>query len=429
MLMAPDLTQCGQELFCIAGTLGFRRFIVEQVWYTATAWIALALLASLISIRIGISVALVEIFLGFVAGNCGAYFGSTLFQPNAWINFLAGFASVVLTFLAGAEIEPEAFRRQLIPTLAIGLVSFLFPFLGAMAYAYYVSGWNLQAAQIAGIALSTTSMAVVYAVMVETGLNETELGKLILGACFITDLGTVLALGLIFAQYDYWLIIFVVVTVVALWRLPAFSRWFFAKWGGRVSEPEIKFLFLVLCFLGALAVTARSEAVLPAYLVGMVLAGLFTHNKVLVLRMRSIVFALLTPFFFLKAGTLVSLPALIAGFSLLLVLFAVKMVTKVVGVWPLCRVFKIPLRESNYTTLLMATGLTFGSISALFGFNYGYITQAQYSILVTVVIASAVIPTVIAQIWFHPREVNLGRTVELAPEGASGQSLAQPREE
>ena len=220
--------------------------------------------------------------------------------------------------------------------------------------------------------------------------------------------------------------IFAVVTVVALWRLPAFSRWFFAKWGGRVSEPEIKFIFLVLCVLGALAVTARSEAVLPAYLFGMVLAGLFTHNKVLVLRMRSIVFALLTPFFFLKAGTLVSLPALIAGFSLLVVLFGVKMVTKIVGVWPLCRVFKIPLRESNYTTLLMATGLTFGSISALFGLNYGYINQAQYSILVTVVIASAVIPTVIAQIWFHPREVSLGRAAAVVPEATADHFPPRP---
>lgn len=401
---------------------------MEQVWITASAWIALALLSSLISIRIGISVALVEISLGFVAGNLGSYLGSAIFQPNAWINFLAGFASVVLTFLAGAEIEPESFRRQLIPTLAIGFISFLFPFLGAMAYAYYISGWNLQAAQIAGIALSTTSMAVVYAVMVETGLNETELGKLILGACFVTDLGTVLALGLIFAQYDYWLIIFAAVTLVAMWRLPALSRWFFVKWGGRVSEPEIKFIFLVLCVLGALAVTARSEAVLPAYLFGMVLAGLFTHNKVLVFRMRSIVFALLTPFFFLKAGTLVSLKALIAGFSLLVVLFLVKMVAKIAGVWPLCRVFKMPVRESNYTTLLMATGLTFGSISALFGLNYGYIDQAQYSILVTAVIASAVIPTVIAQIWFQPREVGLGTPAEFAPGGSLDHLLHMPDE-
>jgi len=399
---------------------------VEQVWYTATAWIGLAFLASLISIRIGISVALVEIFLGFVAGNLGTHFGSALFQPNAWINFLAGFGSVVLTFLAGAEIEPEAFRRQLKPTLAIGIVSFLLPFLGAMAYAYYVAGWNLQAAQICGIALSTTSMAVVYAVMVETGLNATELGKLILAACFITDLGTVLALGLIFAQYDYWLVIFVLVTAVALLLLPAVSRRVFAAWGGRVSEPEIKFIFLVLCALGGLAVTARSEAVLPAYLFGMVIAGLFVHDKVLIHRMRAIVFAMLTPFFFIKAGTLVALPALIAGFGLLVILFLVKMVTKIIGVWPMCRAFKVPLRESNYTTLLMATGLTFGSISALFGFNYGYINQAQYSILVTVVIASAVIPTVIAQVFCEPREVNLQRPGKSGGNGAADLPLTGP---
>jgi Kef-type K+ transport system membrane component KefB len=406
-----------------------RRINVEQVWYTASAWIGLALLASLISIRIGISVALVEIFLGFVAGNLGAHFGTTLFQPNAWINFLAGFGSVVLTFLAGAEIEPEAFRRQLKPTLAIGILSFILPFLGAMAYAHYVAGWNLQAAQICGIALSTTSMAVVYAVMVETGLNATELGKLILAACFITDLGTVLALGLIFAQYDYWLVIFVLVTAVALALLPAISRRVFARWSGRVSEPEIKFIFLVLCVLGALAVTARSEAVLPAYLFGMVIAGLFVHDKVLIHRMRAIVFAMLTPFFFIKAGTLVSLPALIAGFGLLVVLFLVKMVTKIVGVWPMCLAFKMPMRESNYTTLLMATGLTFGSISALFGLNYGYIDQAQYSILVTVVIASAVIPTVIAQIFFQPREVGLSRQAEFVFHGTAEHFLHMPEEE
>jgi Kef-type K+ transport system membrane component KefB len=419
----------GQGLFLFAAPHRFQEDNLEQVWYTASAWIGLAFLASLISIRIGISVALVEIFLGFVAGNLGTHFGSALFQPNAWINFLAGFGSVVLTFLAGAEIEPEAFRRQLKPTLAIGIVSFLLPFLGAMAYAYYVAGWNLQAAQICGIALSTTSMAVVYAVMVETGLNATELGKLILAACFITDLGTVLALGLLFAQYDYWLVIFVLVTTVALILLPAISRRVFAAWSGRVSEPEIKFIFLVLCVLGALAVTARSEAVLPAYLFGMVIAGLFVHDKVLIHRMRAIVFAMLTPFFFIKAGTLVSLPALIAGFGLLVILFLVKMVTKIIGVWPMCRAFKVPRRESNYTTLLMATGLTFGSISALFGFNYGYINQAQYSILVTVVIASAVIPTVIAQVFFEPREVNLQRPAAAVDHGAAARPLIGPEDQ
>ena len=401
---------------------------MEQVWYTAAAWVGLAFLASLISIRIGISVALMEIFLGFVAGNFGTYFGSVIFQPNSWINFLAGFGSIVLTFLAGAEIEPESFRRQLVPSLVIGSVSFLLPFLGAMAYSHYICGWNLQAAQIAGIALSTTSMAVVYAVMVETGLNETELGKLILAACFITDLGTVLALGFIFAEYDVWLAIFAAVTIIALILLPDISRMVFALWGGRVSEPEIKFIFVILLALGGLAVTARSEAVLPAYLFGMVVAGIFVQDKILIYRMRSIAFALLTPFFFIKAGTIVSLRALIAGFGLLVILLLVKMATKVIGVWPLCRLFKIPSRETNYTTLLMATGLTFGSISALYGFNNGYIDQDQYSVLVAVVIASAIIPTIIAQVFFHPREVHLGTEPERAYNGSAEHFMHMPEE-
>ncbi len=371
---------------------------MEQMWFTAASWIGLALAASLISIRTGISVALVEIFLGVIGGN---FLG---FQPNEWINVLAAFGSMMLTFLAGAEIDPDSLRKHLIPSLTIGGVSFLFPFLGAMAFTYYVTGWQLQEAQIAGIALSTTSVAVVYAVMVETGLNETDLGKLILAACFVTDLGTVLALGVLFARYDRWMIVFVVATGLALWFLPRFSRYMFAKYGGRVSEPEVKFIFLVLCFLGALAVTASSEAVLPAYLFGLVVAGVFVQDKVLLHRMRTITFTLLTPFFFIKAGALISIPALISGFALILILLAVKMVTKIIGVWPLSKYYGMTYRECHYVTLLMSTGLTFGSISALYGLTNNIINQAQYSVLVTTVIASAVVPTFIATTWFSPRK-------------------------
>jgi Kef-type K+ transport system membrane component KefB len=84
--------------------------------------------------------------------------------------------------------------------LAIGAVGFLAPFLGAAAFAHWGGGWLRSGARIAGIARSTTSVAVVYAVMLETGLNRTEIGKLILAACCIADLGTVLALGVLFAN-------------------------------------------------------------------------------------------------------------------------------------------------------------------------------------------------------------------------------------
>ena len=327
----------------------------------------------------------------------------SVFIPTEWINFLATFGAGLLTFLAGAEIDPESLRAHLKISLTIGVISFLVPFLGAWGFAYWVSGWDYHGALIAGIALSTTSVAVVYAVMVETGLSSTDLGKLILAACFVTDFGTVLALGAFFADFNKWMLVFVVVLAVTLWYLPRWTRAVVSSFGqSRVSEPEVKFLFLVLFFLGGVATTAKSEAVLPAYLAGLVVAGVFLQDKVLVHRMRSIAFTMLTPFYFIKAGLYVSLPALATSAGLVIMLLAVKMVTKLIGVWPLARAFGLGNRESNYTTLLMATGLTFGTISALFGLENHLINQTQYTVLVTVVILSAVVPTLIAQAFFLP---------------------------
>lgn len=365
-------------------------------WLVAALWVGLALAAGLISLRTAISVSLLEIAMGVIGGNF------LHLHTTEWTSFLAGFGAILLTFMAGAEIDPDSFRRHLKPSLAIGFVGFLFPFLGAWAFAHWMAHWDMRAAWIAGIALSTTSVAVVYAVMVETGLNETEIGKLILAACFVNDLGTVLALGVIFANYNFWLVLFAAVTIAVLAVLPRLSSWFFRRYGGQVSELEIKFIFLLLFSLGGLAALANSEPVLPAYLLGLAIAGLFARHREMVRRLRTAVFGVLTPFYFLKAGLFVSLPAVWAGISLIAALLAVKMAAKLVGVWPLTRVFRFSPREGKYTTLLMSTGLTFGTISALFGLTRHIITQQQYTILVTVVIGSAVIPTLIAQAFFLP---------------------------
>ena len=175
--------------------------------------------------------------------------------------------------------------------------------------------------------------------------------------------------------------------------------------GERVSEPQTKFVALVLLLLGGLASVAGSEAVLPAYLVGMVLAPTFLKDRELPNRMRIVAFTILTPFYFLKAGSLVEAHAVMAAAGLILAFLAVKMATKFVGILPLTRAFRFIPREGMYTTLLMSTGLTFGSISALFGLTNHIIDQQQYTILVTAVIGSAVVPTLIAQRWFVPEFV------------------------
>ena len=378
----------------------------SNIWLIASVWMALALLASVVSIKLGISVALIEILVGIIAGN---FLGV---RSTPWIDFLATFGSGLLTFLAGAEIDPTSLKRHLKPALAIGSVSFLLPFLAAGAFAYWGAHWDRHASYIAGIALSTTSVAVVYAVMIETGLNRTELGKLILAACFVTDFGTVLALGIIFANFNGWLALFVAVTAVVLWNLPRLTRFVIRTVGHRISEPEVKFVFLVLFLLGGLAKVAQSEAVLPAYLVGLVIAGVFVRDRVLMDRMRSIAFSILTPFYFIKAGLYVSLPAVATGALLILFFLAVKMGSKLVGVWPVTKSFRFDRRAGLFTTLLMSTGLTFGTISALFGLTNHIISQEQYTILVTTVIGSAVIPTFIAQKFFSPHSAVFERTEE-----------------
>jgi len=369
---------------------------MDNVWFASALWIGLALVAASLQAWVAVSVALLEIVIGAVAGNL---VNLTL---TPWVNYLAGFGAILLTFLAGAEIDSNVIRRHFGATMAIGAVGFFAPYLGVLAWAHFVSGWPWAQAQIAGIALSTTSVAVVYAVMVETGFNNTEIGKIILAACFINDIGTVLALGLVFANYNFWLLGFAAATVLALVLLPHVTPWFFARLGSRVSEPQIKFVLLILFLLGGLANTAKSEAVLPAYLIGMVLAPIFLNDRDLMHRTRVIAFTVLTPFYFLKAGSLVRAADIVEAAGLIVIYLGVKMVTKFVGILPLTRVFRFERKEGMYTTLMMSTGLTFGSISALFGLTNHIIDERQYTILLTAVIGSAVVPTLIAQRWFQP---------------------------
>lgn len=378
---------------------------MAETWFLAAVWVGLALLAVLIAIKLRISTALTEIVVGTVAqmviaATVGAAF---LGAKQPWITFLAGAGSIVLTFLAGAELDPVVFKMRWKEATWIGLVGFFAPFLGCAAIAHYVLGWQARPAWLAGVALSTTSVAVVYAVMLELGLNQTTFGKAILAACFVNDLGTVIALGLIFAPFTMRTVVFVGVSVAVFAILPWLTPRFFRRYSGRVSEVEPKYLLLLLFGMGGLATWSGSEAVLPAYMIGMVLAGTVGKDHALVRRLRTLTFGLLTPFYFIRAGSFVSVPVLVAAPLAFVVLFLAKSVTKFVGVFPVTKAFRYGKDEAVYTTLLMSTGLTFGTISALFGLSNGIIDQAQYSHLVATVIASAVIPTIIANAFFLPR--------------------------
>jgi len=380
---------------------------MTNTWALCALWVGLALVATLLAIWFKIASALTEIVVGTVAQLViGAFMAQGgLLGNTQWITFLAGTGAIVLTFLAGAELDPLIFKTKWREALVIGLAGFFGPFFGCAAIAYYVLHWSIMSSWLVGVALSTTSVAVVYAVMLEIGFNVTEYGKAILAACFVNDLGTVIALGLIFSPFTVKTLIFVVVSVVVFAVLPFLTPRFFKKYGGRVSELETKYILFFLFAMGGLAVWAGSEAVLPAYLIGMVLAGTVGKDHSLIRRLRTLTFGLLTPFYFIRAGSFVSVSALIAAPVTLLVLFGAKTLTKAATVYPAVRAHKYDGKAGAYYTLMMSTGLTFGTISALFGLNHQIITQAQYSYIVGTVIASAVIPTVIANSFFLPRHL------------------------
>lgn len=389
---------------------------MTSIWALAALWLGLALVASLLSIWFRISTALSEIVVGTIAQLIiGAVVGATLLGTDeTWVKFLSGMGAIVLTFLAGAELDPVVFRAKWKEAGAVGLASFGLPFLGCAAAAHYLLGWDVMPSWLAGVAMSTTSVAVVYAVMIEFGFNTTEYGKTILAACFVTDLGTVVALGLIFAPFTSKTLIFLGVGIVVFLVLPWITPRFFRLYGNRPSELEAKYLLLCLLGMGALATWADSEAVLPAYLIGMVLAGTVGKDHALIRRLRTLTFGLLTPFYFIRAGSFVSIPDLIAAPFAFLCMLTVKIATKMIGVYPVTKAFGSPRKEAMYTTLLMSTGLTFGTISALFGLSHQIIDRAQYSALVAAVIASAVIPTMIANAFYLPHHL-LPKTADPEP--------------
>jgi Kef-type K+ transport system membrane component KefB len=380
---------------------------MTEIWTLAALWLGLALAATLLSIWLKIATALSEIVVGTIAQLIiGAAIGAmVLGTGETWVKFLSGTGAILLTFLAGAELDPVVFRERWKEAGAIGLISFLVPFLVCTAAARYLLGWNMAASWLAGVAMSTTSVAVVYAVMLEFGFNATDYGKVVLAACFITDLGTVMALGLIFAPFTFKTLIFVAVSIAALMFLPWLTARFFKLYGSRPSELETKYLLFLLFGLGGLATWADSEPVLPAYLIGMILAGSVGKDHILIRRLRTLCFGFLTPFYFIRAGSFVSIPDLVAAPAAFLLLLVTKLVSKIVGVYPVTRRFGSPPKDGMYTTLLMSTGLTFGTISSLFGLSHGIIDRAQYSSLVAAVIASAVVPTLIANAFYLPRHL------------------------
>ena len=242
--------------------------------------------------------------------------------------------------------------------------------------------------------------------LVETGLTNYEIGKILMASCFITDLGTALALSLIFAEFNAFTLVFAGVSILVIFILFKISPSIFKRYGERVIEPEIKFLFFILFLFTYVSKLGSSHAILPAFVAGLALSKIFNENRLLQRKLRIIAFAMITPFFFVNGGINISLEMLYTNFGLFAGLFGVKQVTKIAGIYPFAR--RYVRKEAMFATLLMSTGLTMGTISSMYGLSSGIINQAQFSVLVAAIVVSAVLPTFIAAKWFCPSHVMHG---------------------
>ncbi|OGR51681.1 MAG: potassium transporter [Elusimicrobia bacterium GWA2_62_23] len=354
--------------------------------------------ASALSLKFGLSVAVFEILLGLTAGGLGL-------EPAGWMNYLAAFGGILLTFLAGAEVDAKLLKDNFRQAAAIGLLSFLAPFAAGALFCRYAAGWSLQASLLAGIALSETSLAVVYSVVTETGLGRKKTGKLLMACTFLTNTLTALALSAAFLKVTAAALLLLAAAGAFLLFAGRFSGWLMSRraLAGKVIEPEIKYVFLVLLFFIYLAELGAGQAMLPAFLFGLALAPQLAGAQAAVKsRLRTVAYAFVTPFFFITAGMQVYPPALLGAAGLFIALFLVKQLAKFSGVYFLAARY---FPEDRWSfTLLMSTGLTFGLMAAVYGSKEGILDGTQYSVLTGVLIASAVLPAFAAQRWFLPKE-------------------------
>jgi glutathione-regulated potassium-efflux system ancillary protein KefC len=355
-----------------------------------TALVAVAVLAArIISLRIKVSSSIIEVFAGVVLANA---LGVGLAQ---WLDFLGTFGGLILTFLAGAEIEFSLLGNKAKESVVIGSMEFLAPLVDEFLFLSLVAKWSFQATVAAGLALTTTSIAVVYAILTEYELIKMPFAKTIIGVTFVNDILTLIGINFVQPAFDVVTVLFVATLFTMVLLIPKMLKAIVRNYGRRAVELELRFILATLLGVAFFADEAKLHAVFGAFMLGLIFANILQQHQELLSKMRTVTFTLLAPAFFVRAGMLISLPAVLSNLGLVLAMLAVKLGSKVIGTVMLCKRW-IP-EASLFSTMLFSTGLTVGTITASLGHDLGFLSDSQFSVVVVSVILSAVVPTLIAK--------------------------------
>lgn len=344
----------------------------------------LIVLSGFTCLEIGIPVAVGE----FVAG----FLGETLFGLSSmpWLEFLSHLGVLSLMFIAGFEIDTPLLKKNLNKSLVIGGSSFFVPFI-LIFFLCRLLGLGESSAALVGIALSTTSLAIIFPSLREKGLLATSSGQLLLASAMVVDIISMFMLAVLIYEITVAKIIYAILVILGIAFVKRIIYPVFDRYKGNRSEFELKFLLLVLLSIGFLAEEAGIHAALFCFVLGILFSGIDPKHEEIMNKLSSVVFSLLAPAFFFHAGTMIQFNTLTWAAGGLFILFlTVAVVGKFFGTY-------LPLRffNADYAKLasyLFNYRLSFGLISAIYGREKGLISDQYFNItLLTILFASILV--------------------------------------
>jgi len=359
---------------------------MQELWI-----IFLIVLFGVLSLEIGISAAILEIIAGVIGGN--------IFEVSSlqWIDFMANYGILGLMFLAGLEVNKEELKKHAGKSVAFASCAYFIPLISIFISSIIIFGPDLRKASIIAIALSTTSLALLYPILRERGLLNLQVGHVILTSAMLIDIWSMISLTVIFAAIDYLTILFFGLLIAFMWYTPKLGKWLFARYQENLAEIELKFLLFILLALFFFAERVMvSEAVL-AFMMGFLFSEVLEEHEVVTEKLKGIVFAFFSPIFFFKAGSFMNFSTM-SSTSLLLaaILFPIAFLSKYISAKCAFRkLCKASQELSEFVGTTFNFRLTFGIVSALFGLELGIISIEIYTAIITVIIFSAIFATLL----------------------------------
>jgi Kef-type K+ transport system membrane component KefB len=350
---------------------------------------AVLILAGWLALELGISSAITEIVAGVLLG----YFIADVGKLD-WLEFMAHFGLLGLMFMAGFEVDVRRLRTTWKSSAGIGVVSLAVPFAAVFIVCYYGFGLETKVAALAGIGLSTTSLALVYHTLRDRNLLGEPIGQTLLGGATVVDVLSMVALAILLGEAGWGTLVFLIFFVPTVIGLPQAGAWLFRRYKGNVVEFELRFILTLLIGMGFMATNVGVHPAIIGFAVGLILSELVQGHEELEEKLKGIVFSFFAPIFFLDAGTRLDVSLVDFGvIRMAAALFVVACGMKYLGTLLAARFLARTM--GHFAGILFNYRLSFGIITATVGLEEGLIDVGLYSVILLVVMASAALPMIL----------------------------------